>query len=188
MTPQFLFVQTTYFLYSNLLDKSQFIVQCSHKLRRGDHWSSVINANKFWFIGEIVCVKGGRTRCAPTCFQVIFYQIIILLLANGSYFDWKISSIIVGAHRVRPLQRRTNYYSPTAQDPSVVVPDTFRCHSRAKCRARSEESWAQLPRGWQARDFKFWFIGMFVCVKKGNSLRHFLAKMPPPSAEGGSVR
>ena len=25
---------------------------------------------------------------------------------------------------MRPLQRRTNYYSPTVQDPSVVVPDT----------------------------------------------------------------
>ena len=46
-----------------------------------------------------------------------------------------------------PFQRQTNYYSLAAQDPSVVVPDTFRCHSRAKCRARSEESWAQLPRG-----------------------------------------
>ena len=25
---------------------------------------------------------------------------------------------------MRPLQRQTNYYTPSAQDPSVVVPDT----------------------------------------------------------------
>ena len=30
----------------------------------------------------------------------------------------------VGAHRVRPLHMQTNFYSSSAQDPSVVVPDT----------------------------------------------------------------
>ena len=36
--------------------------------------------------------------------------------------------------------------------------------------------------------FHILICGMIFCIKKGNSLRHFLAKMPPPSAEGGSAR
>ena len=46
-----------------------------------------------------------------------------------------------------PFQRQTNYYTPSAQDPSVVVSDTVGVILERLGVRGSEESWAQLPQG-----------------------------------------